>query len=91
MLGNFVSQRKIVNDELKSVISDFNLPGNVCLGSITHDGIVLTVSGISPSETEVMEYANALNDTDRFAQITVTLIEKAEGGVDFTLTLSARR
>jgi len=91
VLGNFGSQRKIVNDDLKSAISDSNLPGNVDLGGITHDGIVLTVSGTSPSETEVMEYANALNDTDKFAQVTVTLIEKAEGGVDFTLTLSARR
>ena len=92
VLGNFVSQRKIVNDDLKSVvISDFNLPGNVDLGSIKHDGIALNVSGISPSETEVMEYANALNDTDRFAQVTVTLIEKAEGGMSFIMTLSARR
>jgi len=91
VLGNFSSQRKIVNGDLKSVISDPNLPGNVDLGTIKHDGIALNVSGTSPSETEVMEYANALNDTGRFAQVTVTSIEKTEGGVDFTLTLSARR
>lgn len=91
VLGNFSSQRKIVNGDLKSVISDSNLPGNVDLGSIRHDGMVLNVSGISPSETEVLEYANALNDTDRFTRVTVTNIVKTEGGVDFTLTLSARR
>jgi Tfp pilus assembly protein PilN len=91
VLGNFGSQRKIVNNDLKSAISDSNLPGTVDLGSIKHDGMVLNVSGTSPSETEVMEYANALNDTDRFAQVTVTSIVKTEGGVDFTLTLSARR
>jgi type IV pilus assembly protein PilM len=88
VLGNFVSQRKIVNGDLKSVISDSNLPGNVDLGGIDHDGMVLTVSGISPSETEVMEYANALNDTGRFDRVTVTSIERAEVGVNFTLTLS---
>jgi type IV pilus assembly protein PilM len=91
VLGNFVSQRKIVNGDLNSAIADSNLPGNVDLGSIKHDGMVLNVSGISPSETEVMEYANALNDTDRFAQVTVTSIEKTEGGMSFILTLSARR
>ena len=91
VLGNFVSQRKIVNGDLNSAIADSNLPGNVDLGSIKHDGMVLNVSGISPSETEVMEYANALNDTDRFARVTVTSIEKTEGGMSFILTLSARR
>jgi Tfp pilus assembly protein PilN len=60
----------------------------VDLGGIDHDGMVLTVSGISPSETEVMEYANALNDTGRFDRVTVTSIERAEVGVNFTLTLS---
>ena len=91
VLGNFVSQRKVVNGDLKSLISDSNLPGNVDLGSINHDGMVLNVSGISPSETEVLEYANALNDTGRFTRVTVTSIVKTEVGVDFTLTLSARR
>jgi len=91
VLRNFGSQRGIVNGDLKSVIADSNLPGSVDLGSINHDGTVLNVNGMSPNETEVLEYANALNNTGRFAQVTVTSIEKTEGGMSFSLTLSARK
>ena len=91
MLDGFSSQQATVNGDLTATISTTNLPSNVDLGSIGHASGVLAISGVSISETEVLEYAKALKDTDRFSEVIISGIESIEDGVSFTLTLSARR
>jgi len=91
MLDGFSSQQATVNGDLTATISTINLPGNVDLGSINHAGGVLAIKGVSTSETEVLEYAKALQDTDRFSEVIISGIESIEDGVSFTLTLIARR
>lgn len=91
MLDGFSSQQATVNGDLTATISTINLPSNVDLGTINHASGVWAISGISTSETEVLEYAKALQDTDRFSEVIISGIESTEDGVSFTLTLSARR
>jgi len=88
VLQNFSRQQELVNSDLKVAIS--TLPGTVDLGGITHASVELTISGMSPSETEGLEYADALRASGRFSQVIISSIEKTEDGVSFTLTLSAR-
>ncbi len=91
MLDGFSSQQATVNGDLTATISTTNLPSNVDLGSIGHASDVLAISGVSTSETEVLEYAKALKGTGRFSEVIISGIESIEDGVSFTLTLSARR
>lgn len=91
MLDGFSSQQATVNGDLTAAISTTNKPSNVDLGSIRHAGGVLVINGISTSETEVLEYAKALENTDRFSEVIISGIESTEDGVSFTLTLIARR
>ena len=88
VLQNFSRQQELVNSDLKVAIS--TLPGTVDLGGITHASVELTISGMSPSETEGLEYADALRASGRFSQVIISSIEKTADGVSFTLTLSAR-
>jgi len=91
VLDGFSSQQATVNGDLTETISNTNLPSNVDLGSIRHASDMLAINGISTSETEVLEYAKALKDTDRFSEVIISGIASIEDGVSFTLTLSARR
>ncbi len=88
VLNNFGRQHEIVNGDLKAAI--LSLPSTVVLSSITHASTELTISGVSPSETEVFAYASTLREGGRFSQVTVSSIEKTENGTSFILTLSAR-
>ena len=88
VLNNFGRQREIVNGDLKVTTSA--LVSNVDLSSITHASAKLTISGMSPSESEVLAYATALRKSGRFSQVIVSSIEKTEDGVIFKLSLSAR-
>jgi hypothetical protein len=60
------------------------------LSNIKHISAELTVGGMSPSETEVLTYADALRDSGMFSQVIVSSIEKIEDGVIFTLLLITR-
>ncbi|MFC1908025.1 pilus assembly protein PilM [Chloroflexota bacterium] len=79
-----------VNGDLGIAIATSTLPTGVDLTGITHIGVALTVRGMSSSGTEVLTYANALRDTDRFSQVTISNIEKIEDKINFTLTLWVR-
>ncbi len=88
VLDNISKQRGIVNGDLGVTTS--TLPSTIDLSSITHASVRLTISGMSPSEMEVLTYANTLRASGRFSQVTISSIKKTEDGVGFTLTLSAK-
>ena len=88
VLNNFGRQREIVNGDLKVTTSA--LLSSVDLSSISHASVELTISGMSPSEMDVLAYASALRKSGRFSQVIVSGIEKTEDGVLFKLSLSAR-
>jgi len=88
VLRDFSRHQAIVNGDLKVTIS--TLPSSVDLSSITHASAELTISGMSPSETQILYYANALRNSARFSQVLISAIEKTEAGMSFTLTLRAR-
>ena len=79
-----------VNGDLGMAIATSILPVGVDLTSITHAGVSLTIRGMSPGETEVLAYADALRNTDRFSQVTISAIEKIGNEISFTLTLWVR-
>ena len=87
VFNNFGRQREIVNGDLQLVISDATLPSTVELKNINHASAELTVGGMSPSETEVLTYADTLRDSGMFSQVIVSNIEETEDGVIFTLLL----
>jgi len=88
VLDNLDRQQEIVNGDLKVTTSA--LVSSVDLSGITHASVELTISGMSPSEMDVLAYASALRKSARFSQVIVSSIEKTEDGVNFELSLSAR-
>ncbi len=85
---DFGRYQEIVNGDLEETIG--TLPSSVDLSSITHASAELTISGVSPSETQILDYAEALRDSARFSQVIISTIVKTEDGMSFTLTLRAR-
>jgi len=77
-----------VNGNLQAAV--ISLPGTISLNSINQDDIILTVSGRSPSEEEVLSYLRNLDDSGNFSEITIPSMTKIEGeGMDFTLALGS--
>jgi len=54
------------------------LPSTISLVSISHAEGILTISGTSPSETEVLQYAQSLDDSGSFAEIIIASMRKIE-------------
>ena len=81
-LSNLDTQQEIVNGDLGRAISASTLPTSVDLTGLTHVGVILTVSGMSLGETEILAYADALRSTDRFSQVTISAIERIGDGID---------
>ncbi|MFC1957486.1 type IV pilus biogenesis protein PilM [Chloroflexota bacterium] len=88
VFNNFSSQQEIVNGDLKVTMSA--LSGTVGLVSITHSGVGLVISGVSPGETGVLEYADALRASGRFSQVVISAMGKDENEMKFTLILQDR-
>ncbi len=87
-LDRLRSQQEMINGDLTAAISATNNPGNVSLGSIVHTSSGLTISGISTTNTAILDYAKALQDTGRFSEVTISNLESTEGGVSFSLQLN---
>ena len=67
----------------------YRIPGSTSLTSISHTNNILTISGQAPSEKEVLAYFKNLNDSGRFANITISNMTNIEGeGMDFTIISS---
>jgi len=89
-------QGGIINGDLAETTS--SLPGPINLTGINHAGDQLSIAGEAPSEAEVLAYARNLDNSGRFAEVTIAsirreVIEEGEGDeeveerMDFTLTL----
>jgi len=54
------------------------LPGTISLTSISHAESILTISGTSPSEVEVLQYAQSLDDSGQFTEVLIASMRKIE-------------
>ena len=54
------------------------LPDTISLASISHAESILTISGTSPSEVEVLQYAQSLDDSGRFTEVLIASMRKIE-------------
>jgi len=75
-LSSLNEQGSEVNQNLDTVVSA--LVGAISLSSISHSGDALTVSGSSPSETEILQYAQNLADSERFTEVIIANMRKVE-------------
>ena len=73
-LGSLDSQSNGVNYDLQVAASA--LPDTITLVGISHANGILTISGTSPSETEVLQYAQSLDNSGRFAEVIIASMEK---------------
>ena len=64
------------------------MPDTIDLAEISHTGEELTISGVAPSETEILAYAKELRATGRFSEVIISTIWEAGEGLDFGLTLN---
>jgi len=98
-LDSLDKQGSGVDDNLH--IATSALPDTISLASISHTESILTISCTSPSEVEVLQYAQSLDDSGRFAEIIIAGIRKIEDestegegveneSMDFTLILKIR-
>ena len=84
-LEHFDEQHEIINNDLTEVTS--SLSSSLELGNVAHIIEELTVSGMATDETVILGYAERLRDSERFAQVIVSSVEKTEDGMSFKLTL----
>jgi type IV pilus assembly protein PilM len=69
------------------------VPLTVGLTNVSHAGGTLTIEGFAPSETEALSYAERLNTTLRFSEITVASVKRIddeETVIEFTLILRSK-
>ena len=91
-LESLDSQSEAVNHDLQAVTRV--LPINVRLGRISRMSNTLTISGTSPSEIGILEYAQNLKDSGRFDEVTIALLRRVEDtdseeeSMDFNLILT---
>ena len=50
--------------------------GEISLTQISHSREQLTIQGRAPNEEEILAYARALDDSDRFSKITIASISR---------------
>jgi type IV pilus assembly protein PilM len=75
-LGSLEQQGKEVNHNLDEVVGA--LSDTIILNNINHAEGTLTVSGSSPTAAEILQYAQRLDDSGRFAGVTIASIMKVE-------------
>jgi len=88
-LGSLDMQGNEINSNLQ--VATNTLPSTVSLTNISHTGSMLTISGNSPSETEVLTYARSLDASGRFSEIIIASMKRTEDErMDFTLVLKSK-
>jgi len=92
-LTNLKNQRSEINGNLD--VSLEKLPENISIKSMSHAKGVLTIQGVAPGEAEVLSYASALENSGRFAEVTIgsmKIIETQEKiqEILFTIILEAK-
>jgi type IV pilus assembly protein PilM len=75
-LENMGKRGGIINGDLEATVN--NLVTGIELRSIGHSGQNVNISGRSPSEVEVTEYARNLSASGRFSEVTVTSIRRID-------------
>ena len=84
VLGVLETQATATNLDLAAAMG--SLPQNVNLGSISYVASVLTITGKSPSEKQVLSYITQLDNSGRFANIVITdMTRDANDEINFTL------
>jgi type IV pilus assembly protein PilM len=76
ILESMSQQGDIIDGDLGAVVD--NVVEGVVLNSISHSGRDVSISGRSPTEAGVTEYARNLVDSRRFSEITVTSIRRVD-------------
>jgi type IV pilus assembly protein PilM len=79
VVGILEEQATATNHDLAAAME--GLPQNVNLSSIRHIANILTVTGNSSSERQILSYITALDSSGRFGNIIITDMTRAEGGV----------
>ena len=87
-VSSFSKQRMEVNGDL--AVTTRVLPDTVDLTKITYLSSELTISGVAPSEAEVLTYASNLRASNMFPQVIISSIEITEDETIFTLILKHR-
>jgi len=87
-LGSLDEQNDGANGSLGVIVS--SLPSTISLTSISHADGILTITGRSPSEVEVLSYLRNLDNSGRFFEVFITGMKRIEDegeGMDFTFAL----
>ena len=65
-----------LNEDINAVVD--NVLSGIEFKSINHGGGSISITGFSPTEEEILEYARNLDETNRFDEIVITKIKKIE-------------
>ena len=86
-INNFTSEQQMVNSNLE--VATDSLPSTVSLTSISYSSSLLTISGKSPSEAEVLFYARKLESSGQFSETIIASLKRMEdGSMTFALLLT---
>jgi len=67
---------EVTNGDL--TVTTGSLLGEISLSRISHSQEQLSIQGRAPDEKEILAYARALDDSDRFSEVTIASIRRVE-------------
>jgi type IV pilus assembly protein PilM len=76
MVKSFDEEGAIINGNLEATVDELEF--GITLKTINHTERGLEITGQSPSEVEVLDYARNLDATDRFVEVTITNMRRVE-------------
>ncbi len=77
----------MVNSNLE--VATASIPSTVAITSISYSSSLLTISGKSPSEAEVLLYARKLESSGQFSRTIIANMKRVEdGSMTFALVLA---
>jgi type IV pilus assembly protein PilM len=68
--------RAKINGDMSQIVS--LLPGSLTLTTVNHVGDMVTVIGLSPTESSIFSYSRALRNGGRFSTVVISSIEAVE-------------
>ena len=74
VLDTMNNEGGVINGDL--TVTTGSLLGEISLTQISHSREQLTIQGRAPNEEEILAYARALDDSDRFSKVTIASIRR---------------
>jgi len=87
LLTRITDSRRVIDRDLSQIVINAP-PSTVRLTSVKYSGITIEIKGTAESMDYLLSYGSALRESRYFTDVAVTMIQKTDQGVEFTLVVT---